>query len=266
MTLDRKTLKKPDDFVAAGRAIFDSLAKNSTLIYLVLGALIAAGVVFAIMTSKRSESADRAANAYFEAQQTLEKELKEIAKAEAPAAPAVKPKAAKDAKAGASEPETPEPGIDSVAFKKLDVDSQLAQSVGQLKAVTEKYGSVRAAHEARMLLGTLYLTHGEPEKAISWFEQAAKQASGKFDTTTALNALGRAYEGAGKAKEAAETYEKALKQGEGSMRGELLMSMARSYELAGDSAKARSTYDQIISQLADTEYAQTAEAFKARLQ
>jgi tetratricopeptide (TPR) repeat protein len=264
--LDRKTLKRPDDFVVALREFFAGLFKHTRAILVVLGALFAAGLAFAVIANQREERAEAGRNALYKARATLEKELKDLAVALAPPTPApASEKKGKDADKK-PDPTPPPPGPETVAFRKFDVDAKLAGGLKGLQAVTAEFGDTRAGFEAKLMLGDLYYDHGHPAKAVQWYQAASEAARAGLEKAMALSSLGYALEGSGKAAEAAATFEKALDLGEAGLKGDLLLSVARAHELAKEPAKAKAAYDRILSQLPNTDHAKTAESLKAQLE
>lgn len=261
-SVSHKSLKRPDEFVSAVQRFFDDIGKHTRGITVALIALVVLSAAGIFMVSQREAKSESARGALFNAQKTLEKELKAIAAAQAPAAPAKdSAKESKDAKT----PPATTPGIETVLYKKLDVDTQLKESVSQLKLVEEKYPSSRAAYEARLTLGNLYRDHGSVAQSEPWYRKALDSAPNAFERTVASLALGHALEDQSKHKDAIQAFEKNLKQAPESLKGEVLLSIARNHEQLHDTAKARSTYDQIISQMPTSEHARTAEALKAQL-
>jgi tetratricopeptide (TPR) repeat protein len=152
-----------------------------------------------------------------------------------------------------------------VTFVKTDVDAKLGDVIKKFSAVSEQFPGTRAAFEANMTVGDLYLDHGDAAKAIPAFEKAVTEAPKSLDRANALSGLGYSRENAGHPAEALQAYEDALKVGEASLKGDLLLSVARSHELLKEPDKARSTYDEIIAQLPNTGAAKQAEALKAKL-
>jgi tetratricopeptide (TPR) repeat protein len=261
--LDRKALKRPDDFTAALTQFFTALSKRpKVLLGIALAVVGASGVAVAVMNQQESK-ASAGRDALFEAHRTLENQLKALAEAEKPA-PAKDAKAAKDAKEAKDAKALPA-DPESIAFKKLDVDAQLGDSVKQLTAVSERYSGTRPGFEASLDLGDLYLRHGDPGKALGWYEKATRSAPDRLGKALAWSSLGYAQESSGKLNEALQSFEKALSSGEKSVQGDVLLAIARSHEGLNDSAKARSTYDKIVAQLPNTDYARQAESYRSEL-
>ncbi len=260
----RRSLKSPDEFLAALKRAGDAAAKNGKLVAAIAGLVLVAAAVAAYVASQRAERASEARNALYLAQKAEETELKAVASAMAPASKA-KPAAPKapNAKAAPEAPAQADPA--TVAYARFDVDAKLADTVKKYQSVIKDFDGTRAAFEARLALGALYLNHGEAPKATPWFEQAVNAAPNANERSFALNALGHAQESAGKFTEAHASYERALNQGVEGMKGELLLSMARAQLGAGDPAKARALYDRVISELPESDDARTAEQLKTQL-
>jgi TolA-binding protein len=199
-------------------------------------AVVAGGVLYTNHQSTRSNAAN---NALYGAQTALTSELK------------------------AWQAQLPK-GQD-VQFAKADVDSKFGEVIKKFAAVSEQFAGTRAAFEADMSVGDLYLDHGDAAKAIPSFEKAVTGAPKSLDRANALSGLGYARENSGNVAGALQAYEDALKVGEVSLKGDLLLSVARSHELLKEPDKARSTYDEIITQLPNTGAAKQAEALKAKL-
>jgi tetratricopeptide (TPR) repeat protein len=252
LDMDRKTLKRPDGLTLAVNSVLDKLASQWVKALMGIGVIFIVGVAFAFWMNHRSAQDDTARGALFLAEKSMETELKALL----PPPPVLK-------KGEKASPAALTP--DSITFQKFDVDSKLPQSVQKLKDVEQKYSKTRAAMQARLKLGGLYFNHGEYEKALNWYQKTLDSASG-FEKAVALSALGYTYENLNKPTDALQAFQKALNMGEVSLKGDLLLAIARSYEASHDSAKARSTYDQILKDLSNTEYAKSAEAFKAQLQ
>jgi tetratricopeptide (TPR) repeat protein len=258
--LDRKSLKKPDGFLAAISRFFSQIAQHTNVFIIVIAVLIGVGIIAGYWMNHLESKSDDARNALFLAEKAIETETKALAALEKPAVPA-------DPKKKAATPESPDPSaLEAISYKKLDVDQKFPDAVKKLKAVDDQFSGTRAAHEARLKLATLYYDHGEFAKALPWYEKAAGSAPGNFEKALALSSVGYTYENLAKPNEAIHSYQKALNLGEGGLKGELLLGMARSYEALHDTAKARSTYDRIVTELPNTEHSKTAELYRGWLQ
>ncbi len=277
-----RALKGKDGFFSTLYRFFDGLGHHTTGLAIAVGVVIAIGVAFSMFSSRREVRSQAAKGAYFLAQQSLENELKaEAGVKESPqeaAPPAAdktpltkeqkeakaKEEAAK-AKAKSDQDVANAKLMETVAFKKLDVDAKFPQATQKLKALIQEYSGTRAAFEAQMTLGTLYFNHGQAAQAATQFQSAVSAAPAPLEKALALSSLGYAHENAAKYNEALEAFNQAANLGEGAIKGDLLLAVARCQEALNDTTKARSTYDQIISQLPDSEAAKSAQIFKARL-
>jgi tetratricopeptide (TPR) repeat protein len=258
--------KGTDEFTTEVSGFFETLAKNwQAVVAVIVLAVIASGVGVFMMT-KKEERVDQGRNALYLAEKNLDEQMKKMAqpvdttKLEAEAKNAKDPKAANAARVKAMSE------ADAVSYQHFDVDAKLADTVKQLQAIGQDYPNTRPGYEATMLLGKLYLDHGQPAKAQEWFVKSTESAPTKLDKALAWSSAGYANENDGKFKEAIDAFDKAMAQGEGVIKGDVMMGKARSYQALKDNGQAKATYDQIISQLPNTEYAKSAESLKARLQ
>ena len=237
---------------------FNELSKHTNALAVAVGVAVVIGFIGVYVNSRQDAKSDTAKDSLYLANQMIEKKLTALAEAAKPAAP----ETAKD-----KAPAKPAPANSNmVAYKRLDVDTELADGVRALKNVAEKFSGTRAAFDARLQLGDLYYRHGQADKAVPLYQKAVETSPGPFQKGLALSSLGYALENSGKLSEAVQTFEKAIGLGEASLKGDLLLAVARCQEGLHDTAKARSTYDQIVSQLPNTEYSRSAQTLKAKLQ
>ncbi|OFZ80129.1 MAG: hypothetical protein A2583_16270 [Bdellovibrionales bacterium RIFOXYD1_FULL_53_11] len=248
--IDRKTLKKPDEFTTKVKSLFDLMADHSRKILFLLGIVFVAAFVFALLSSRSNTRNEEAKGSLFQAKQALDKELAVIASAEAPA----------------MQKKSAQPSPELVAFKHFDVNAKLAGSVGKLKTVIKQYEGTKAALDARMTLGDLYFNHGQYAASIEWYQQAADKASGTSDRAMALLGWGYALENSKQINNAIAVYERALNTGDGMIKGDSMLSLARCFELANDKNRAKLMYERIISQLPDSPHQRTAEDLKSRIE
>jgi tetratricopeptide (TPR) repeat protein len=260
-TLASSNAGKPADFMGSIQSFFTSLAKNSRalVVGLVILALVGAGL--ALFLNKKEGESEEARNALFLAQQSVDSQIKALGDKEQ-LMNAVKD--VKAEKAGAQVPPPKGADIEALSYKKLDVDAEFKDAISKFTAVSEKYSGTRPAFEARLYLGNLYYNHGESEKALPWYTRAVDSASGSMEKAFAYSALGYAQENAGKNQDALDSFDKALNQGEGMIKGDVLLAIARNQTKLGKSADAQATYDRIVKELADTEFSKTAENLKAQ--
>ncbi len=243
-------------FMASIYGFFDGIAKHTKGVALLVAAMVVIGVAIAFVMNQRDEQAVSGRNALYSAHKSIETGIKTMAEAAAPAAP--QPAGSSVPKAG--------PDLNAWMFKKFDVDAKLAPGVKMLGDVSTKFKGTRPGFEAELELGNLYFNHGEPLKAVPWFEKAALGAPSIFERALAYSSQGYALENAEKYGDAAQVYEKALNLGEETLKGDLLLAMARSYEGAKEFVKAKGVYDRIIKDLPSTEAAKSAENFKSQIE
>lgn len=260
-SIDRKSLKQADSFLTVLREFFGGLIGHAKGVLVLVGAIFALGVLAALYMNHRDAQAKAGRNAYFLAQKTLETELKALV----PAPPAKAPAAPKSKTDAPEAKEPPAPTVESLTYQKMDVDTKLAGAVKKLTEVSQVFASTRSGYDAAMNLGDLYFNHGEFAKASPWYEKGLAAAPDSFEKAIALSSLGYVQENLSKPAEALQYFQKAIKLGEAGLKGDLLLAVARCYEATNDTVKARATYDQILTDLPNTEYAKSAEIFKAQL-
>lgn len=248
----------------AARKGFESLAKNTRALWVVLGISLVVAVGIGLILNRMEARGQSAQNALYAAQKAVESDLKTLALARFPKDPAksedgaVKDKAQKELMESAA-------NLEKVSALRFDVDAEIKEGVKKLNQVLKDYEGTRAAFEARLTLADLYFDHGQVEKSLSHYEAAASKAPTALDRVLALKALGATHESLKKYPEAVVAYEKAVGSGDGFLKPQLLLSIGRTYELSGDPAKAKLKYDEILSQFPNTEASQAAEQAKARL-
>lgn len=278
--LDRKTLRRPDEFFASVRSFFDGLAKNSRAVIVIFGLVLLSTAAIAYFQARREAQAGVGRNELYLAKQAVDQELVAFAAADpqwkAQAAKTLAerkkaleknaPKNPKDKKAAEESVQEEKPTADAVAFRKMDVDAVVPEGVKKLRAVIEKHSGTRSGFEARLALGDLYFNHGQADKAVPLYEEATKSSPGTMEKALAFYSLGYAQEGSGKFEQAQQSFDRALSMGETGLRGELLLSVARVQEARGQKDEAKKTYDRIVSELPNSDYSRSAETYRAELQ
>jgi TolA-binding protein len=244
--------KNADTFTKSTYRFFDSLGHHSRVLVIGLVGILLILVASALVMNKKEKVASEARGELFLAQKKYETEFKALL----PPAPA---KSDEDKKAASK-------GEDSTEFQAFDVNAKMPETVKAYRQVIELYPDTRAAYDARMALGHLYLQHGQPQAAEDILLQATSSSPRGVERALSFLALGYAREGEGKFKEAIDAFTTSLNVGEDSTKGDALMGIARSYEGLHDSTNARATYDKVISQLPNTENARNAELYKAQVQ
>lgn len=255
--LDRKDLKRPDEFTTSVQSGFTSLSKHTTALLIGVGVLAAVGAGLAFWSTQRQSQTTEGMNALFEARSALDQAYVDLAKAQQSATP--------PAKGEKKTAETPMISAETARLQPMDVDAKLGAQTKQLAEVADKFAGTRAGFEARYTLGETYFRHGEAAKALTHFEKASATAPNAFEKSMAFNALGYAYETSGKHAEAVAAFEKASQAASTELRGPMLLAIARNHELAGAADQARAAYDQVIKQLPNSEAARTAELLKAQV-
>lgn len=154
-----------------------------------------------------------------------------------------------------------------VVARKAASDKKLDEAEKAYQAVLEKFSGTRAAYEAELQMGDLWVEAGSLEKAIPRYEGAVKAARDSFSRLLAIYALGIAKESSGKVEEAVASYEEALKvSGSDFLRPELLMAQARCYEALGQPQKAIEVYKTVQEKFASRSYySGAASAFEKQL-
>lgn len=237
-------------------SIADWITGHRRAATIALGLALVLAIGASIWTSRSGKKEEEAASALYLAQKALEKDAQALVPPPAPVtAPAAK---------GAKKP-SPSAAPASAEFKVVPVSQAYATSLAQLTAIESRYGSTRAAHEARMQLGGLFLKHGAPAQAQEWFERAIRSANSGFEKAAAYAGLATAFENQGKFKEALEPIDRAVNQGEAALQAELLLQQARLARVSGDAARAKKALQQVITQFPNSEHAQHAETLQAQL-
>lgn len=140
-------------------------------------------------------------------------------------------------------------------------------AAGLLQTVVEKFPGTRASYETNLLIADLYVDAKMAEKSIDYYARAAKDAPDNFTKILALYSKGIAEESAGKASEAVQSLDAAMKTtGSQFLSPEIMMAQARSYEAMKNFAKAAEVYKTIQEKFATkTYYSSAAAAFLAKI-
>lgn len=253
--MDHKSVKRPDGFLVWLRGIFDGILGHAKGFLIIVGLVFGVALAGALYMNHRDSEAKLARNAFYQAQKQLETELKAL----------VPPSAPKEAaKTGEKAAPSVTPGVESLTYQKMDVDSKLPETVKKLQAVAQKYGSTRSGFDAAMALADLYFNHGEFAKAETGYNRALSLAPNSFEKAITLSALGYVQENLAKPEAALQFFQKAIQMGESGLKGDLLLAIARCYEATQNTAKARETYEQVLNEFPNTEFSKTAEIYKAQ--
>lgn len=258
--LDRKALKRPDEFHATIQSGFDWMARNPRKFFISIGVIIAVFGVGLIYSKHRNVVADSGRLALFQAKQALSKEYQVLIETKTGKTAVTDPKRSKDAEEAEKAKLMQENAVLTM-IEKLDVDAKFPQSVKLMSEVSKQYHGTRPGYDAELTLGKLYFDHGEFQKSIPWYKNAIDSAPESFEKTMAYYSLGYSLESLTQYNEAIAQYEKALSFGEANVKPDLLLAMARCQESAKDLAKAKSTYEKIVSEYPNTQYAASAEVY-----
>lgn len=131
----------------------------------------------------------------------------------------------------------------------------------------DKYPNTRAAFEANLQIGDLYMEAKSYAEAIKRYEQAAGLANDSFSKLLARYNLGIAREQAGQFQEAVVSYDDALKiEGSTFLKPEILMAKARCFEALKKVTEAVAVYQMIQKEFASRSYySGAASAFEKQL-
>lgn len=147
----------------------------------------------------------------------------------------------------------------------LDVDAKFPKTVAELNGVLNaKSISSRALFDASMKLGTLYLDHNEPTKAVNALKSMPDHAKTDFQKASAYFLLGTAQTRAGLDKEAADTFQQGLKKNIEGLNGEFLVGIIRSLVKVNDVEKAKTFLEKLRKDLPGSKALETGERLIAK--
>lgn len=145
----------------------------------------------------------------------------------------------------------------------LDVDAKFPKTVAALnELINDKKASGQVLFEASFKLGRMYLDHSKDDsldKAIATMKKANEFAKTDFQKASSLYVLGGAQERANQVKDAADSYQKALKHDKEGLKEEILLSLVRVSMKSNNSAQAKSYSDQLSKEAPGTRAAQEAQ-------
>ena len=131
-------------------------------------------------------------------------------------------------------------------------NQNLPLAASELARIVENFSGTNAAAEARLLLGQVRLTQGQPQQAVELLRDFAPGAGSAF-RAQAFGLLGAAHENLGKFKEAAEAYEAGSNGARlDFFKAQLLSDAGRAWITAGDTAKAVAAYRRIVKDFSKT--------------
>ena len=151
--------------------------------------------------------------------------------------------------------------------KSLIASKKYAEAEKMFDPLFEKYSGTRAAFEAQLQMGDLWMDAESYPEAVKRYEKAADIAKDPFSKVLVRYNLGIAKESAGQFQEAVVSYEDALStKGSEFLRPEILMAEARCYEALNQVAKAVGIYKTVQEKYAaKTYYSGAASAFEKQL-
>lgn len=143
---------------------------------------------------------------------------------------------------------------------------KLSEAESALKPLLEKFPGTRAAYEAELQMGDIWMEAGNFANAVKSYELAAGTAKDSFSQLLARYNLGIAKESAGQFQEAVASYGDALSmEGADFLKPEILMAQARCFEQLKNVAKATEIYEQVQKDFASRSYYSGAAAAFERM-
>lgn len=154
-----------------------------------------------------------------------------------------------------------------VTARKAVTDKKIDEAERAYLPLVEKFQGTRAAFEAELQMGDIWMDAGSFDKAIAHYRAASAVAADSFSRLLAVYAVGTAEESASRPEQAVKAYEEALSIPETEfLRPELLMAQARCYEAMSQDKKAIEIYKVVQDKFASrTYYAGAASAYEKRL-
>jgi tetratricopeptide (TPR) repeat protein len=151
--------------------------------------------------------------------------------------------------------------------RKAAADKKYDEAEKALSTMIDANKGTRAAFEAQLQAGDMWMDAGNFDKAVSFYNAAAADSSDTFSKLLSTYTVGIAKESAGKYDDAVKAYEEALGiQGSDFLRPELLMAEARCYEALNQAKKAIDIYKTVQDKYATrTYYSGAASAYEKQL-
>lgn len=139
--------------------------------------------------------------------------------------------------------------------RKFVAEKKLEDAEKVYAPLLEKYKGTRAAFEAELQMGDMWMDAANYDRATVHYDNASKMTSDSFSRLLAHYNVGVAKETAGKLGEAVAAYEAALStQGSDFLRPEILMAQARCYEVLNQAKKAIDIYKTVQEKYAGRAY------------
>lgn len=154
-----------------------------------------------------------------------------------------------------------------VKARELSAQKKFAEAEKAFDPIFEKYSGSRAAYEAQLQIGDIWMDAGNFAEAGKRYDEAVKMASDTFSKVLAQYSVGIAKESAGQFQEAVSSYEDALKtQGSDFLRPEILMAQGRCFESLKQNDKAIAVYKSVEEKYPNrTYYSGAASAYEKQL-
>ena len=254
--LDRKSLKKPDEFLAVLRKFFSPVVNNSRHFFIAFAAAVVLALgVFAYLKVLENKS-EQAMNALYLAQKQVQLDFDAM----------LQSKNTNKADKSNKEAQAKENALAAAFYyESLDVNQEYSKSLALFENVQKEYSGTDAAFEAKVALGNLYQRHQQLEKALVSFNEALEQTSNRTEKAYVYFAVATVQEDLGKSEESLKTLREALLLNNEQIKGDLLLAIARNHELLKDQAKAKEVYTQVVEELKGSTYAKAAELYLGQL-
>jgi tetratricopeptide (TPR) repeat protein len=131
-----------------------------------------------------------------------------------------------------------------------DVDAKLSKTVSELNGMLNaKSAPDRVLYEAALKLGTMYLDHGQADKAVAAYQKASTFANSSFQKASAYYILGVADERATQFKAAIDAFQQGLSKNVDGLNGEILLGMVRNYLKLNDKQNAKLYFEKLNKDL-----------------
>ena len=132
----------------------------------------------------------------------------------------------------------------------FDVDAKLSKTVSELNGlINAKNASSNVLYEAALRLGTLYMDHGQADKATSALQKTTTFAHSNFQKASAYYVLGVSEERANRMKEAVAAFQEGLAKNVDGLNGEFLLELVRTHLKLNEKDTAKHFADRLNKDL-----------------
>jgi len=139
---------------------------------------------------------------------------------------------------------------------------QLSQGISTLNELTSRYHSGAVLEQAYHLLGSAALAQGNPQQAVTIYEEGLALTANENNRPLLMIGLGTAYEEGGDLNKAAETYERFLKDfPDHFLTPRILLNLVRVRALSNNLDAARQSYEKLLTLYPDTPWTKRAGAY-----